>query len=86
MQDINELLEDDPFEPFEIELTTGERFVVRHPENMILMRNKCYLFELDGRIARSCRHIAMVHIVRMNKVDDDNGQSGGPDGNGNQAQ
>jgi len=35
-EDVTELLYDDPFEPFELELTTGERFAVQHPENMIV--------------------------------------------------
>ena len=67
-EDVTELLYDDPFEPFEIELTTGETFAVHHPENMIVMPRKCYVFEFRGRIAKSCRHIALAHIVRMNQL------------------
>lgn len=35
-QDILELLRAEPFEPFEMQLSTGECFAVRHPENLLV--------------------------------------------------
>lgn len=66
--DVLELLRAEPFEPFEIQVSTGERFVVRHPENLLVGRTKCYLPVFEDGIARRMVHIALLHIVKIERL------------------
>ncbi len=75
-QHVAELLYDVPFEPLEIELGSGETSTIHQPGNLIVMHNKCYLFEFRGRAARSCRHIAPAHIARVNRLRDGTARAG----------
>jgi hypothetical protein len=64
-QDILELLQAQPFEPFEIQLSTGEKFAVHHPENLLVGRTKCYLPIFEDAIVDRMVHIALMHIVKI---------------------
>ncbi len=69
-KDILELLRAQPFEPFEMELSTRERFAVRHPENLLVGRTKCYLPIFKAGIVDRMVHIALAHIVKIELLDD----------------
>ena len=64
-QDVLEILRAQPFEPFELQLSTGERFEVHHPENLLVGRTKCYLPVLQDGIVERMVHMALVHIVKI---------------------
>jgi hypothetical protein len=77
---VAELLYDESFEPLEIGLGSAETFTIHQPENLIVMHNRCYLFEFRGRAARSCRPIAPAPVVRMKRLPD--GRTGPAGGTG----
>ena len=64
-QDILELLQARPFEPFELQISTGERFSVQHPENLLVGRSKCYLPVFEDGIVERMVHISLIHIVKI---------------------
>jgi hypothetical protein len=66
--DVLELLDDEPFEPFRIELATGRKFLIERPEDLIVMSNKCYFFQFEGRIAKTVQHLSLANVVRMEPV------------------
>jgi hypothetical protein len=60
-----------PFEPFELQLSTGERYPVKHPENLIVAKRHCYLAverHPRARIAVRTALIGNVHIVKLEPV------------------
>lgn len=67
-QDLLELTRAQPFEPFELQLSTGEHFAVRHPENLLVGRTKCYLPVFDNGIVDRMVHVALVHIVKIDML------------------
>jgi hypothetical protein len=56
---IREWLSNQPFEPFELRLSNGERHQVRHPELIALGRNRVIL--IDPNTDRAV-YLALVHI------------------------
>ncbi len=56
---IREWLNRQPFEPFEVRLSNGERYHVRHPEVVAIGRNRIAIFnpETDHFV-----HVALIHI------------------------
>ena len=64
-QDVLEVLRARPFEPFELQLSTGERFEVHRPENLLVGRTKCYLPVFHDGIVERMVHMALVHIVKI---------------------
>ena len=64
-QDILELLKAKPFEPFEIQMSTGQCFAIAHPENLLVGRSKCYLPVFEDGIVERMVHIALMHIVKI---------------------
>jgi hypothetical protein len=59
---IRGLLEKQPFEPFEIHLTNGEKFPVRHPEQVLLAGARLIVHypETDQIAFCSLLHLANV--------------------------
>jgi hypothetical protein len=56
---VREWLVRQPFEPFELRLSNGETYQVRHPENVAIGSTKMAIANPDtDRIA----HIALVHV------------------------
>ena len=56
---IREWLNRQPFEPFELRLSHGERFEVRHPELLAMTRNRIAIADPE---ADTITHVALVHI------------------------
>jgi hypothetical protein len=61
-QALRELLDRCPFQPLEIELSSGERHVVRHPENVMLTRTRLVLV---NPIVDSVVVVTLLHITRV---------------------
>ncbi|MHC4063793.1 MAG: hypothetical protein ACYSUI_04755 [Planctomycetota bacterium] len=68
-KDLLELLKAEPFEPFELQLSTGEKLTVPHPENLLVGRTKCYLPIFKGEIVDRMVYIALNHIATIEIVD-----------------
>lgn len=66
---IHDLLKRQPFAPFALTLTTGERFVVRHAENLIVGKRVCYYPIFDGEFVDRMVHISIPHIVKLEPFD-----------------
>jgi len=56
---IREWLNRQPFEPFEVRLSNGERYQVRHPELLAIGKNRIII--VDPSTDRVV-HVALVHI------------------------
>ncbi len=56
---IREWLHRQPFEPFELRLSNGEHYAVRHPELVAIGRNRIAIVDPNtDRIV----HVALVHV------------------------
>jgi len=64
-----------PFVPFEFQLTTGERFTVRHPENLLVGKTACLLVTYDGDVYEQVHHIGLVHIVKVTQLRNGNSRT-----------
>ena len=58
-QTIREWLNRQPFEPFELRLSNGDVFQVRHPEVLAIGRDRVALF--DPHTDRFV-HVALIHV------------------------
>ncbi|MGA2031295.1 MAG: hypothetical protein ABSG68_03480 [Thermoguttaceae bacterium] len=59
------LLRRQPFEPFEIRLTNGEKYEVRHPEMALLLKSRLVIALPDDRmIICPLLHIAGVETLQ----------------------
>lgn len=59
METIREWLQRQPFEPFELHLSNGEIYQVRHPENVALAKTRIAVsYPEEDRII----HCSLVHI------------------------
>ena len=56
---IRELLGRDPFQPFRLVLTSGDRYQVRNPALVVLMQSQMFIAE-----PKSDR----FHLLRMNQI------------------
>jgi hypothetical protein len=56
---IREWLNRRPFEPFEIRLSNGERYEVRHPELVALGKNRIAISDPE---ADRFVHVALIHV------------------------
>ena len=62
---IQELLRRQPFEPFEIRLTNGERHEVRHPGMALLLQTRIVIaLPEDRMVICPLRHIASVETLQ----------------------
>jgi hypothetical protein len=58
---MQELLRRQPFEPFEIRLTNGEKYEIRHPEMALLLKTRIIIAQPDDRtVICPLLHIASV--------------------------
>jgi len=64
-ESMREVLQRQPFEPFEIRLTNGEKHEVRHPEMALLLRSRLVIALPDDRmVICPLLHIASVEILQ----------------------
>ena len=64
---ISKLLQRHPFEPFELHLSSGEVFAVRHPENAFLTKAKILVVdpETDAVDIVALLHVASVRTLQL---------------------
>jgi len=56
-----------PFEPFYMEISTGERFSVRHPETLFVGPTSCHLVFVSDEMYEDFVDLALIHIVRIGR-------------------
>ena len=62
---MQELLRREPFERFEIRLTNGEKYEIRHPEMALLLTSRLVIALPDDRmVICPLRHIASVETLQ----------------------
>ncbi len=71
-EELTQMLRRQPFTPFRIHLTTGQRYDIRHPE-LVWVRRQCADVALDpdpktGVIERSER-ISLPHVGRIEDLE-----------------
>ena len=60
---IQELLSRQPFEPFRIATSSGDRYEVRHPEMVLRIRNGLYIgLGGHGNVADRAAFVSILHI------------------------
>jgi hypothetical protein len=62
---MQELLRRQPFEPFEIRLSNGEKYEIRHPEMALLLKSRLAIALPDDRmVICPLLHIASVETLQ----------------------
>jgi hypothetical protein len=56
---LKELLDRRPFEPFEIRLSNGEKYEVRHPEMALLLKSRIIIGDAENDRMTIC---GLIHI------------------------
>ncbi len=56
---LKELLDRCPFEPFEIRLSNGERYEIRHPEMALLLKSRIVIGDAENDTMTIC---GLIHI------------------------
>ena len=56
---LRELLDRRPFEPFEIRLSNGEKYEVRHPEMALLLKSRIVVGDAENDKMTIC---GLIHI------------------------
>jgi predicted lipid-binding transport protein (Tim44 family) len=60
---LKELLDRRPFEPFEIRLSNGERYEVRHPEMALLLKSRIIVGDADND------RMTIVALIHINSIE-----------------
>ncbi len=70
LQDFQRLLKAQPFEPFRVILSSGERYEVRHPEMAFLTRTKLVLgIDPDSNgVAEDWTICSLLHVTAIEPV------------------
>lgn len=62
---IRELLRHQPFEPFEVVMSSGERYSVKHPEFLMLLPSKAVIGDpVTDRLAI----LSLMHITELRPI------------------
>ena len=61
---LRKLLSVRPFEPLEVELSSGQVYTIKHPENVMVLKNTVVLTEPEKDIVL---WISLIHIVAVRK-------------------
>jgi len=80
-QDVQELLDKRPFEPFRICMTDGRTYDITHPELCLPGRNKVHVAVPEPKAKRLIMRVdqcALVHIVRFEPLNGRSRRSGTP--------
>ncbi len=66
INDIQELLEKEPFEPFKILVTGGESYEVRNPHSVAVMKRRMLIALPDGDHFVICPYLHVSSIKTIN--------------------
>jgi hypothetical protein len=61
---LKKLLDVRPFEPLEVELSSGQTFTIKHPENVIVTKNTLIVVKPQEDIVQ---WTSLIHIVAVRR-------------------
>jgi len=61
---IRDLLNIRPFEPLDVELSSGQIITIKHPETMIVMKNTLVVADPE---AETVRWTSLIHVVSVRR-------------------
>jgi hypothetical protein len=61
---LKKLLAVRPFEPLEVELSSGQVYLIKHPENVMVLKNTLVMTEPEKDIVQ---WTSLIHIVAVRK-------------------
>lgn len=68
-EDLLELVRAKPFVPLRIHTTDGQRYEVRHPDQIIVLRSRLVLgVGGENGVAERLEHVALLHVVRIEEL------------------
>jgi len=70
-QELTELLRKRPFVPLRIHMTDGQTYDIRHPEMVIVLRQRVDIgvpYDLAAGIAERVEYCSLLHIVRVEEL------------------
>jgi hypothetical protein len=70
-EELSELLRTRPFMPLRIHLTDGSQYDIRHPEMVIVLRQRVDIgvpFDLAAGVAERVEHCSLLHVVRVEEL------------------
>ncbi len=62
---LKRLLQEQPFFPLEIQMSSGKTFAVRHPECAAVGKNTLVIIDPETDIVNHCSLIHITNVVRM---------------------
>jgi hypothetical protein len=70
--DFRKLMNDQPFKPFALVMSSGERVEVRHPENAMMTRTSIHISELTptGRLSDDYHQYSLLHVTKIEYLAD----------------
>ena len=63
-ESLRNLLSQKPFEPVEVELSSGQVFTIKHPETVIVMKNTLVVADPD---TETVRWTSLIHVVSVKR-------------------
>ncbi len=64
-EDLKDLLNQRPFEPFAIRMSSGERYEVKDPSGVALMRNRVFITYREGERWLMCPYLHIASLESM---------------------
>lgn len=61
---LRELLKIRPFEPLELELSSGQILVIRHPENVLVLKSTVVVTEPE---IDQVQWVSLIHVVAVRR-------------------
>jgi hypothetical protein len=62
---LKKLLDVRPFEPREVELSSGQVFTIKHPENVLVTKNTLVVTEPENDIVQ---WTSLIHVVAVRRI------------------
>ncbi len=70
-EELRDLLRTRPFKPLRIHLTDGSQYDIRHPEMVIVLRQRVDIgvpYDLAAGVAERVEHCSLLHVVRVEEL------------------
>ncbi len=66
-QDFRNLMNNAPFKPFALVMSSGERVEVRHPENAMMTRTSILISDLkpNGKLGDNYNLYSLLHVTKI---------------------
>lgn len=82
-EEVGELLRTRPFVPLRFHMTDGRTYDVRHPDNVIVLRQRVDIgvpFDGSPVVMERVEHLSLLHVVRIEQLPAASGVAGNGSG------